>query len=120
VAVEVFEGNTADPMTLGAQIAKIKARFDLKRVVLVGDRGMITQARLDVDHGLAQFGDPRVARRRRAPHAGQGSIARCKVARYQWDAPSERGKFRLREGAWAMDAYRRGSLATCLGPGNPL
>jgi Transposase DDE domain len=47
VAVEVFEGNTADPMTLGAQIAKIKARFGLSRVVLVGDRGMITQARLD-------------------------------------------------------------------------
>jgi transposase len=47
VAVEVFEGNTADPMTLGAQIAKIKERFGLSRVVLVGDRGMITQARLD-------------------------------------------------------------------------
>ncbi len=47
VAVEVFEGNTADPMTLGAQITKIKERFGLSRVVLVGDRGMITQARLD-------------------------------------------------------------------------
>ena len=47
VAVEVFEGDTADPMTLGAQIAKIKERFGLSRVVLVGDRGMITQARLD-------------------------------------------------------------------------
>jgi hypothetical protein len=47
VAVEVFEGNTADPMTLGPQIAKIKERFGLSRVVLVGDRGMITQARLD-------------------------------------------------------------------------
>jgi hypothetical protein len=47
VAVEVFAGNTADPMTLGAQIDKLKARFGLSRVVLVGDRGMITQARLD-------------------------------------------------------------------------
>lgn len=47
VAVEVFEGNTADPMTLGTQITKIKERFGLSRVVLVGDRGMITQARLD-------------------------------------------------------------------------
>jgi transposase len=47
VAVEVFEGNTADPMTIGAQIAKIKERFGLSRVVLVGDRGMITQARID-------------------------------------------------------------------------
>ncbi len=47
VAVEVFEGSTGDPATLAAQIAKIKHRFGLKRVVLVGDRGMITQARLD-------------------------------------------------------------------------
>jgi hypothetical protein len=46
VAVEVFEGNTADPTTLTTQIAKIKERFGLDRVVLVGDRGMITQARL--------------------------------------------------------------------------
>src|SRR5947208_1940454 len=46
VAVEVFEGNTADPMTLGAQIDKLKARFGLSRVVLVEDRGMITSARI--------------------------------------------------------------------------
>ena len=49
VAIEVFEGNTADPRTLGAQIDKVKSRFALKHVVLVGDRGMITQARLDAD-----------------------------------------------------------------------
>jgi len=47
VAVEVFEGNTADPSTLKDQIDKIKKRFGLQRVVLVGDRGMITQARID-------------------------------------------------------------------------
>jgi len=47
VAVEVFEGNAADPNTLGAQIDKLKQRFGLKHVVLVGDRGMITQARID-------------------------------------------------------------------------
>src|SRR5437016_1107534 len=46
VAVEVFEGNTADPMTLAAQIDKLKGRFGLSRVVLVGDRGMITSARI--------------------------------------------------------------------------
>ena len=46
VAVEVFEGNTADPKTLGAQIKKIRDRFGLKRVVLVGDRGMLTEARI--------------------------------------------------------------------------
>jgi hypothetical protein len=46
VAIEVFEGNIADPMTLSTQIAKLKERFGLRHVVLVGDRGMITQARI--------------------------------------------------------------------------
>ena len=46
VAVEVFTGNTADPMTVGAQIEKIKERFSVDRVALVGDRGMITTARI--------------------------------------------------------------------------
>jgi hypothetical protein len=49
VAVEVFDGNTADPSTLGQQIVKLKARFRLDRVVLVGDRGMITNARIRDD-----------------------------------------------------------------------
>jgi hypothetical protein len=47
IAIEVFEGNTGDPSTLGNQIAKLQQRFGLKRVVMVGDRGMITQARID-------------------------------------------------------------------------
>ncbi len=46
VAVEVFQGNAADPMTVGAQINKLKDRFGLQRVVLVGDRGMLTEARI--------------------------------------------------------------------------
>ena len=46
VAVEVFEGNTADPRTVGAQIDKLRRRFGLSRVVLVGDRGMLTEARI--------------------------------------------------------------------------
>ena len=49
VAVEVFEGNTSDPSTLAAQVAKLKERFGLSRVVLVGDRGMITEARIAED-----------------------------------------------------------------------
>src|SRR5215204_2276034 len=49
VAVEVFEGSTGDPATLATQIDKLKRRFHLAHVVLVGDRGMITQARLDQD-----------------------------------------------------------------------
>ena len=47
VAIEVFEGNTADPKTLGSQIEKLTKRFGLKRVILVGDRGLITQKRID-------------------------------------------------------------------------
>ncbi len=46
VAIEVFDGNTADPKTLATQIDKLKQRFRLDHVVLVGDRGMITQARI--------------------------------------------------------------------------
>ena len=47
VAVEVFEGNTGDPTTVPKQIETLKQRFNLKRVVLVGDRGMITDARIE-------------------------------------------------------------------------
>ena len=46
VAVEVFEGNTADPDTLGPLLTKLRQRFALERIVLVGDRGLITSARI--------------------------------------------------------------------------
>jgi transposase len=49
IAIEVFEGNTADPTTLKFQVEKLKSRFGIKRVVLVGDRGMITAARIRDD-----------------------------------------------------------------------
>jgi hypothetical protein len=49
VAIEVFDGNTGDPATLASQIVKLKQRFGLEHVVLVGDRGMITEARLTED-----------------------------------------------------------------------
>jgi hypothetical protein len=49
VAIEVFEGSTADPVTLTSQVTKLKERFALDHVVLVGDRGMITQARINQD-----------------------------------------------------------------------
>jgi NAD(P)-dependent dehydrogenase (short-subunit alcohol dehydrogenase family) len=47
VAVEAFAGNTADPATLDAQVAKVRSRFGLSDVVLVGDRGMLTSARIE-------------------------------------------------------------------------
>jgi hypothetical protein len=49
VAIEVFAGNTGDPKTVAAQVARIKDRFAITRVVLVGDRGMLTAARLRED-----------------------------------------------------------------------
>jgi transposase len=47
VAVEVFPGNSADPSTVAAQVAKIKERFGIQRIAWVGDRGMITSARIN-------------------------------------------------------------------------
>ena len=46
VAVEAFPGNTADPKTLSSQVNKLRQRFGLQRVVLVGDRGMLAQTRI--------------------------------------------------------------------------
>lgn len=49
VAVEVFEGNTGDPTTVAPQVDKLRQRFGLKQVILVGDRGMLTSARIRED-----------------------------------------------------------------------
>lgn len=69
VAIEVFAGNTADPRTLSAQIDKLKKRFGLKRVVLVGDRGAdrgrSQTRRPRLDHGAARPCHPGARRRER-------------------------------------------------------
>lgn len=56
VAVEVFSGNTSDPKTVATQVDKLRQRFGLSDVVLIGDRGMITSARIREDlpasHGI--------------------------------------------------------------------
>src|SRR5437773_9424053 len=49
VAIEVFAGNTGDPKTVASQVDKVKDRFGISQVVLVGDRGMLTAARLRED-----------------------------------------------------------------------
>jgi transposase len=54
--IEVFDGNTGDPKTLAVQVEKLKQRFGLDHVVLAGDRGMITQARLTEDVRTAGLG----------------------------------------------------------------
>src|SRR3954467_13042783 len=48
VAVQVFPGNTGDPKTVPDQVEALTKRFGLSRVVLVGDRGMLTQTQIDV------------------------------------------------------------------------
>jgi len=47
VAVEVYPGNTGDPTTVPDQVEKLRVRFGLLRVVLAGDRGMLTQTQID-------------------------------------------------------------------------
>jgi len=48
VALDVYPGNTADPTTVPDQVNKLRKRFGLSRVVLVGDRGMLTQTQIDM------------------------------------------------------------------------
>ncbi|HUK74338.1 MAG TPA: IS1634 family transposase [Nitrososphaerales archaeon] len=52
VGVDIYPGNTGDPKTVPDQVEKLQGRFGLSRVVLVGDRGMLTQAQIDAlrDH----------------------------------------------------------------------
>jgi transposase len=49
VAIEVVEGSVGDPATIPAQVEKLKERFKLERVIVVGDRGMVTEARIHAD-----------------------------------------------------------------------
>jgi transposase len=56
VAVDVYPGNTADPKTVADQVEKLRGRFGLGRVVLVGDRGMLTQTRIETLRGYPQLG----------------------------------------------------------------
>ena len=83
VAVEV-EGSTSDPKTVASQVAKLRQRFGLQRVVLVGDRGMLTAARIRrgpagrrraaLDHDAAGTDDPHAAGRR------HGDAGRCSTS----------------------------------------
>jgi transposase len=49
VAVEVFDGHTGDPTTLAPQVQKLRERFGIERVVMVGDRGVLTETRIRQD-----------------------------------------------------------------------
>jgi hypothetical protein len=56
VAVEVFAGNTGDPATVGATVARVRDRFGIGRIVMVGDRGMLTSARVEALRELGGVG----------------------------------------------------------------
>src|ERR1019366_8659925 len=75
VAVEVFDGNTADPKTVAAQVDKLRQRFGLQKVVLVGDRGMITSARIRQDlpasHGIEWISALRATQIQKLARGGQ-------------------------------------------------
>ena len=91
VAIEVFEGNTADPRTLAAQIDKVKKRFALEHVVLVGDRGMITQARIDAeDRPRPGSTGSRRCGRRRSGSLRTAEPCRCRCSTTATWRPSRR------------------------------
>jgi len=75
VAVEVFDGNTADPKTVATQVNKLRQRFGLQKVVLVGDRGMITSARIREDlpaaHGIEWISALRATQIQKLARAGR-------------------------------------------------
>ena len=74
VAVEVFEGNTSDPQTIREQIDKLKRRFKLSHVALIGDRGMITSARISEE--LAPAGLDWISRLRAPQIAALADLGR--------------------------------------------
>jgi len=75
VAIEVFAGNTSDPNTVATQVNKLRQRFGLQKVVLVGDRGMITSARIRQDlpasHGIEWISALRATQIQKLARGGQ-------------------------------------------------
>src|SRR6266704_2405773 len=84
VAVEVFEGNTGDPTTVAPVIKKLRQRFALRRVVLVGDRGLLTDARIREElkpvEGLACFARTDLVELTAAAYPDERLIACCNAA----------------------------------------
>jgi Transposase DDE domain len=105
----VFEGNTADPATLAAQIVKLKQRFRLNRVVLIGDRGMITSARItETPEPAGSTGSPRCGRRRSV--SSPAMTARCS-SRCSTSAISPRSTARIIPASASSSATTRALAA---------
>jgi len=78
VAVQVYPGNTADPATVPDQVVRLRDRFGLERVTLVGDRGMLTEARIEEIRktpGLGWISALRNADIRKLVEAGQFQLS---------------------------------------------
>ena len=97
VSVEVFAGHIADPSTVGAQVGKLRQRFGLSRVVLVGDRGMLTEARIreEVKPAGLRLGQ----RAARAGHPRAGGLRRGAVVAVRRARPGGGHQRRLPRGA---------------------
>ena len=77
IAVEVFAGNSADPSTVAAQVAKLRERFNVERIALVGDRGMLTTARIREIGGPGGAGLDLGAEERRSAQAAPAARRRA-------------------------------------------
>jgi len=104
VSVEVFAGDTADPRTVGTQVAKLRQRFALSRVVLVGDRGMLTEARLREEVQPAGFDWVSALR-------GPAIRALVESGAVQWSLFDERDLVEV-----TCDAYPGERLMVCRNP----
>ena len=120
VAVEVFAGDTGDPKTLAVQIDKLKKRFGMRRVALVGDRGMITTARIEHDlkpAGLDWITALRAPARRWQPTMGAYSCRSSTTA--TWPR-SSRPTIRASGSSYAATGFwrrsGRASARTCSPP----
>jgi hypothetical protein len=108
VAVEVSNGNTADPATLTSQVEKLEDRFGISRIVLVGDRGMITSARIGADlkpagvDWITCLRAPAAGQGQPVPHLGpsadmlnssnhrEDELTQCRTAVLAWDSSGSR------------------------------
>ena len=87
VAVEVFAGNAGDPSTVASQVDKVRSRFGIGRVVLVGDRGMLATARIREDlapAGLNWISALKTGDIRKLLREGRGTAPRPRSCRRRW------------------------------------
>ena len=124
VAIEVFDGNTANPKTLTAQIRKLTTGFGLSRVALVGDRGMLTSARITEELRPAHAGLAQRAARR--PDQGLGGRRRAAAVAVRRAEPGGHHRPRLpRRAADRLPQPRPGrpnapaNAASCWPPPKP-